>query len=234
MQRSFKNMLRFLAIIGTMTLVFNAAEAQQPKKPHQILLTLKHTLTLIGERNGSMRDFTSAVREAREEIRDYTVKGGDAKDLIERDAQGMTPLIAASFEGYGDIVEEMLTYKLVHQHVNDVDNRGVSALAYANFAFKQSLWLCNPTILKNPYILTPLRVVQPYYTPDNETPYQKARRVLLASDATGTPAQFKTTWLNLCRLEYPVIASKIEGAKDIQQTVVAEAAEALNAYRATK
>jgi hypothetical protein len=225
----FKKLL--FSILIFMSGFFLAAPcwAQTPETPHQIILKLKQDLTLVGEKRGDARDFAKAVDAARENLHDYMQKGVNPYAFVERDASGMTPLIVASFEGYGDIVEELLQNKLVVQHIDALDNKGLSAWMYANFALKQTLWLCNPAAAQNPYVFTPLRVVQPYY--DNavkgETPYQKTRRLLVSAGAKADVVLLKQQWHALCRMEYPATADQVDRAKDLQAAMVTEASAQL-------
>jgi ankyrin repeat protein len=211
----------FAALALAISLALPSLASTGPKKPHQILMDLKHEMILAGERNGSPALFEQADDDAAAAIADYVLKTGDKNSLIERDREGMTPLMAASFDGYDDVVKELLEHKIVQDHLKDVDVKGVDAWTYANFALKQSLWLCNTSILQNERVLRPIRVVQPYYAGKQTSPYQIIRRTLEAAGVKGDMEAAKKKWAKLCTLARPDVAQKVAEADDLQATLIA-------------
>lgn len=209
------------AFTAAVWLTAPAQAATSPKKPHQILMDLKHEMILAGERNGSASLFEQADDEAADAIADYVLKTGDETALIERDREGMTPLIAAAFDGYDDVVKELLKHKLVQDHIKDTDVKGVDAWTYANFALKQSLWLCNTSVLSHERFLRPIRVVQPYYANKPLSPYQLIRRLLEGAGIKGDMAEAKKKWTKLCTLARPDVAQKVAATDDLQTTLIA-------------
>lgn len=209
-----KGLVMMMAILMAVGML-SAPAWGAPKKPQQILVALKHNLLIIGETRGDLDDFDSAVADARDELEQYIKRGGDAAALIERDPSGMTPLIAAAFEGYGDLVEVLIQQKIVRDHVDDVDAKGLTAWLYASLGLKQSLVICNPTIADNPYIFTPIKVVQLYYTKRADHTYDKARRLIAAAGAKGNMALVKSKWEALCQMQGMATRQSVEKAPDL-------------------
>lgn len=91
-----------------------AIGAESPKKPHQVINDLRQRMYAIGETNPKLERFIEAEQKAAAEIREY-VSGGDPSGLIEKNNTGQTPLIAAAFMGYSEVVSELLKSEAVKE-----------------------------------------------------------------------------------------------------------------------
>jgi ankyrin repeat protein len=182
---------------------------------------------VIAETTGKDEDWQSAIEHARLAIHDYVRQGGDPADLAERDSKGMTPLIAAAYMGYPEIVGELLADKRVAAGINDTDARGRSAWVYANFALRQSAWLCNPAMAQNIFALVPLMVTLPYYLGSDEPPYRRTRKLLESAGAKANMDAAKQQWLDTCKSADAETRQKVAGSHDLLDTLAEEASENL-------
>jgi hypothetical protein len=149
-----------------------ATGADKQPEPLDILRQLKDRMYVVGETTGRQEDYMAAIENARRELQNYGSSGGDPAAFVRSD-NGSTPLIMAASAGYADIVAELLKNEHVATAVNDLDQNGISAWAYANFALNEAIWVCNPTVFKNPFSFVPKLVTLPYYLGGAERPYPK-------------------------------------------------------------
>ena len=201
------------------------------KKPHQIISDLRQRMYVIGETTGKLENFSDAEISAVSEIQDY-VAGGDPAMLVEPDSTGQTPLMAAAYMGYADVVGELLKSDEVRRTMDDKNPKGLSAWIYANIAFRQALWACNPTVFNDVFRFVPLYVTQPYYLESSENPYRKTRRLLEAAGAKADMAQAKQFWQGNCKQQTAATRKKIQHSRDLLDTVLSEGAEILKQYSA--
>ncbi|MDQ5946301.1 MAG: hypothetical protein QG619_1724 [Pseudomonadota bacterium] len=212
--------------------LFNTAIAgDSPKKPHQVIADLRQRMYAIGETTGRFNDFVEAERKAATDIQTY-IAGGDPTALIEKNNTGQTPLMAAAFMGYSELVSELLKSDNVRKSVDDVNPKGVSAWLYANMAFRQAVWVCNPTAFKDQFTWVPLFVTQPYYMQSAENPYRRTRRLLEESGAKTGLEQAKKLWQDTCKLQDERTSTKVQESNDLLETVLAEGAEKLARFLA--
>lgn len=219
-----------LALALLMSAAYSACAADSPNKPHQVINNLRQRMYVIGETTGKLDQFVEAERKAAQDIREYAASTTDPAALNERSPQGQTPLMAAAFMGYSEVVAELLNHNSVREGVNDVNPQGMSSWVYANFAFRQSAWVCNPTTLKNPFASVPLLVTQPYYQLSAENPYKKTRHLLEAAGAKIDMPAAKRFWLETCKLQDESTREKVERSDDLLSTVLDEGAEKLNSF----
>ncbi len=179
-------------------------------------------MNVVGETSGQQKDFLEIIERARRELQDYAAVGGDPAPLVENSPRGVTPLILAAMFGYGDIVAELLKNERVVSSINDVDQRGFSAWAYANFALRETIWVCNSTVFKDPFKFVPSLVTLPFYQGGGERPYRKTRRVLEEAGAKKDMAAAKQLWLDTCKLATHESRQKVADADDLLVTVEEE------------
>jgi hypothetical protein len=193
-----------------------------PQTPYQIVHQLRDRLYVVGETTGQQHDFLAAVEHSRQELSDYIAAGGDPSTLVEKGANGQTPLILAAWSGYGDIVAELLKNESVVASINDVDQDGLSAWMYANFAPQEAFWTCNPAIFEAPSALVSKMVTLFYYLSGEERPYRKTRRLLEAAGAKADLSAAKQRWLATCKFATPEMREKVAASNDLLVTVEAE------------
>lgn len=203
--------------------------ADGPKKPHQIIDELRQRMYAIGETTGRYGDFVEAEQKAAVEIRKFIVSG-DSIGLVETNDIGQTPLMAAAFMGYSELVSELLKSDKVRNAINDTNPKGMSAWLYANFAYRQAVWVCNPAVFKDPFSFIPLFVTQPYYLQSAENPYKKTRRLLEDAGAKADLAKAKQYWLDTCKSQSGTMRTKVQESSDLLDTVVTEGTETSTSY----
>jgi hypothetical protein len=136
---------------------------ENPRKPHQVIGDLRQRIYAIGETNPKLERFIEAEHEAVAEIRKYVRGGFDPSDLIAKNDTGQTPLIAAAFMGFSEVVSELLTSDAVKGAIDEENNMGMSAWLSSTVAYRQAIWACNPNVFDDPFTFVPLFVTQPYY-----------------------------------------------------------------------
>ena len=196
-----------------------------PKKPHQSIADLQQRMYAIGETSGRYSDFIDAEQNAVLEIRSY-VAAGDPGALVEKNSAGDTPLMASALMGYSAVVGELLKSDRVRAAIEETNPKGMSAWIYANMAFRQAIWVCNPTVFKDPFSWVPLFVTQSYYVQSSENPYKKTRRLLEGAGAKASMNQAKAEWQETCKLQDENSRAKVQSSKDLLETVLAEGNEA--------
>ncbi|MBS1229470.1 MAG: Ankyrin repeat (3 copies) [Proteobacteria bacterium] len=203
-----------------------ASGADTPRKPHQIVGDLRQRMYAIGETNPKLERFVDAEQKAAAEIREYIRGGFDPLNLVEKNETGQTPLIAAAFMGYSEVVNELLKSDAVRGAIDETNKTGMSAWLSSNLAFRQTLWACNPKVFDAPFTLVPLLVTQIYYLqPDN--PYKKTRRALEEAGAKADLAQAKQFWMDNCKTQSDVTRNRVQESGDLLETVLTEGAETL-------
>jgi hypothetical protein len=213
--------------------LFNVAIAEDNlRKPHQVIADLRQRMYTIGETTGRFNDFVEAERKAAIDIRTY-IADGDPTALTEKNNAGQTPLMAAAFMGYSNLVNELLKSDNVRKSIDDVNPKGVSAWLYTNMAFRQAMWVCNPTAFKDPFTWVPLFVTQPYYIQSAaQNPYRRTRHLLEEAGAKTSIEQAKQLWQDTCKLQDEHIRAKVQESNDLLETVLTESAESLARFLA--
>lgn len=221
--------LRTLLFILLVLLLVDAGQAlaaEAVRKPHQVINALRQRMYVIGETNPELARFVDAERAAAADIRAYVAGGADPAGLVERNDTGQTPLIAAAFMGYAEVVGELLKSDAVRSAIEETNNAGLSAWLSSNFASRQAMWVCAPKLFENPFAFVPLWVTQPYYT-QPENPYRKTRRLLEAAGAKADPAQARQFWLDTCKTQSDATRKRVEAGGDLLDVVLAEGAATL-------
>lgn len=220
------------AAIATMANVAFAADPIQT--PHDVIEKLHNRMDAIGQTTGLFEQFVEAENQAAKQIRRYLDGGGRKTDLVAPNSAGQTPLMAAAFMGYSRVVEALLEFDNVRQSVDDKNSRGLSSWIYANIAFGQSMWVCNPTVFKDPFEWVPMVVIQPYYAFSPENPYKKTRRLLEAAGAKPNVPSAKRVWMDNCKLQDEVTRKKVEATDDLLETLLTEGSGALLSFLAER
>jgi len=228
----WKKNVEVLIFVLLMGFAYPSFAADNLKKPHQIIKDLRDRLYVIGETTGKFELFIEAEHKAAQDIHKYA-SGAELSALVERNQEGQTPLMAAAFSGYSEIVAELLNYGIVKEGINDVNPKGMSAWVYANFALCQAMGACNPAALDNPIILVPLFVTSPYYQQSAENPYKKSRRLLEAAGAKVDMQAAKGDWMDICKLQDDITKEKVKKTSDLLVTVIEEGTEIFNSVIAS-
>jgi len=223
--------LCFLVLCLFLGLTCTVFASESTKQPHQVIKDLQRRMYVIGETTGRFPDFVEAERKAAKEIRTYMISG-DPEVLVAKNRRGQTPLIAAAFMGYPGIVAELLKSDTVRHSIDALDQRGLSAWLSANVALRQTMWTCNPGLLKSPFVLVPLMVTQTYYSLSPTNPYLVTRQLLEEAGATARMEDAKQIWLKLCKFQDQQVRSKVEGSDDLLETVLAESTKVLGQFMA--
>lgn len=217
---------------ATQFIVYKNFSGDTAAKPHQLINELRQRMYVIGETTGSYSGFILEELVAAEQIRNYIHRRIDPTALVEKNESGQTPLMAAAFMGYAELVKELLKSDTVKRGIDDLNPQGLSAWLYANLAFRQAAWACNPTILDNPFGLVPLLVTQPYYQQSAESPYKTTRRLLEEGGAKADLAQAKQSWQVNCKQQTSATRKKVEESSDLLDTVLTEGGEILKRFEA--
>lgn len=223
MHHPLKFFVLMFALIGTEAIGTEVIAADSPAKPNKVISHLRQQMYTIGETSGKLEDYLAAEHKAALEIRAYLAQGEEAgAGLQEKTSSGQTPLMAAAINGYAEIVAELLKSEQVRPGINDTNPQGFSAWLHATWAFRQSMWVCNPQVFKDPFTWVPLFVIQPYYLQSPENPYRKTRRLLEQAGAIPAPEKAKQSWLDTCKMQDQRVRSLVEKSSDLLETVLAE------------
>ncbi|PMS19532.1 hypothetical protein C0Z16_35395 [Paraburkholderia rhynchosiae] len=160
----------------------------------------------------------AAEANAAEEVRQY-VAGGSTDGLLAKEKGKQSPLAAAAYMGYPNVVAALLTSSLVRAHINDADEMGVTPWIAANLSMRQSLWACNPAVVDNPFKFVPMLVTQPYYISNPTPPYKKTRELLEEAGASSDMATAKEVWLANCKNQTEETKTKVQASTEVQKTV---------------
>jgi hypothetical protein len=195
-----------------------ADAADSPRDPLAVLNSLADRIYVLGETTGKAADMVAAEEKAADEIRQY-VATGSTDGLLAKEKGKKSPLAAAAYLGYPNVVAALLTSNLVIAHVSDADEMGVTPWIAANLSMRQSLWTCNPAIFDDPFKFVPMFVTQPYYISKPVSPYTKTREVLEKAGASSDMSKAKTVWLTICKNQSDETRTKVQASTDLQKTV---------------
>jgi hypothetical protein len=199
-----------------LTCAANAAGAQ--RDPTAVLNSLADRIYVLGETSGKVADMIAAEAQAADEVRQY-VASGSTDGLLVKEKGKQSPLAAAAYMGYPNVVAALLTSNLVRAHINDADEMGLTPWIAANLSMKQNLWTCNPAVFDNPYKFVPMFVTQPFYMSNPTPPYKKTREVLEEAGASSAMAKAKEVWLTNCKNQSDEAKTKVQASTDLQKTV---------------
>jgi hypothetical protein len=200
-----------------------------PKKPHQVISDLRQRMYAIGETNPKLERFVEAEEKAVAEIREYMRGGFDPSGLTAKNNTGQTPLIAAAFMGYSELVSELLTSDAVRGAIDETNKIGISAWVSSNIAAKQAIWACIPKVFDAPFTFVPVFVTLPYYM-QLDNPYKKTRKVLEGAGAKADLVRAKQFWQDYCTTQSEVTRKRIQESGDLLETVLTEGAETLTRF----
>ncbi|CAM2164325.1 Ankyrin repeat domain-containing protein [Paraburkholderia sacchari] len=214
-----KNFLVHAAVLLVPTLIScTATAADAQRDPMAVLNSLSDRIYVLGETSGKVDDMIAAEARAAEEVRQY-VAGGSTDGLLAKEKGKQSPLAAAAYMGYPNVVAALLTSSLVRAHINDADEMGVTPWIAANLSMRQSLWVCNPAIVDNPFKFVAMLVTQPYYISNPTPPYKKTREVLEEAGASSDLAKAKEVWLTNCKGQSEEAKAEVQASTDLQKTV---------------
>lgn len=203
-----------------------ANAADPPRDPMAVLNSLADRIYVLGETSGKAADMVAAEEKAADEIREYIATGA-TDGLLAKDKGKQSPLAAAAYMGYPNVVAALLTSHLVIAHMNDADEMGVTPWIAANLSMRQALWTCNPAIFNDPFKFVPMFVTQPYYLSQPMSPYTKTREVLEKAGAQSDAPKAKAVWLTNCKNQSDETRARVEASSDLQKTVQELGAAAL-------
>jgi len=219
MKNLAKDLLAHTAVLLVPTMISCAATAADAQRdPTAVLNSLADRIYVAGETTGKVDDMVAAEANAAKEIREY-IAGGSTDGLVAKGKGKQSPLAAAAYMGYPNVVAALLTSSVVRAHIDDADEMGVTPWIAANLSMRQSLWACNPAVVDNPFKLVPMLVTQPYYTSNPTPPYKKTRELLEEAGASSDIAKAKEVWLANCKNETEETRTKVQASTDMQQTV---------------
>ncbi|CAB3742630.1 hypothetical protein [Paraburkholderia rhynchosiae] len=214
-----KNLLEHTAVLLVPTMISCAATAADARRdPTAVLSSLADRIYVLGETTGKVDDMVAAEANAAEEVRQY-VAGGSTDGLLAKEKGKQSPLAAAAYMGYPNVVAALLTSSLVRAHINDADEMGVTPWIAANLSMRQSLWACNPAVVDNPFKFVPMLVTQPYYISNPTPPYKKTRELLEEAGASSDMATAKEVWLANCKNQTEETKTKVQASTEVQKTV---------------
>jgi hypothetical protein len=210
--------MRMPLVCVLMLSVSAANAADLPRDPLAVLNSLADKIYVVGETSGKAADMVAAEERAAEEIRQY-IGAGSTDGLLAKEQGKQSPLAAAAYMGYPNVVLALLTSKLVVAHINDADDMGVTPWIAATLSMRQSLWACNPAVFEDPFKFVPMLVTQPYYMFGAVPPYKKAREVLEKAGASSDSSKAKEFWLTNCKNQSDDTRAKVQASHDLQKTV---------------
>jgi hypothetical protein len=208
-----------MPLVCVLMLSVSATDAADlPRDPLAVLNSLADQIYVVGETSGKAADMVAAEEKAADEIRQY-IGAGSTDGLLANENGKQSPLAAAAYMGYPNVVAALLTSKLVVAHINDADEMGVTPWIAANLSMRQSVWTCNPAVFEDPFKFVPMLVTQPYYISGAVPPYRKVREVLEKAGASSDVTKAKKTWLTTCRNQSDETRTKVQASTDLQKTV---------------
>jgi hypothetical protein len=207
------------SLVCVLMLSVSAADAADlPRDPLAVLNSLADKIYVVGETSGKAADMVAAEEKAADEIRQY-IAAGSTDGLLAKEKGKQSPLAAAAYMGYPNVVSALLSSKLVVAHINDADEMGVTPWIAATLSMRQSVWTCNPAVFEDPFKFVPMLVTQPYYISEAIPPYKKAREVLEKAGASSDATKAKKVWLTLCKNQTGETRTKVQASTDLQKTV---------------
>jgi hypothetical protein len=208
-----------MPLLCVLMLSVSAANAADlPRDPLTVLNSLADQIYVVGETSGKVAEMVAAEEKSAAEIRGY-IDAGLTDGLLAKEKGKQSPLAAAAYMGYPNVVAALLTSQLVVAHINDADEMGVTPWIAASLSMKQSLWTCNPAVFEDPFKFVPMLVTQPYYLSGAVPPYKKAREVLEKAGASPDVTKAKMLWLSTCKNQSDETRTKVQASTDFQKTV---------------
>lgn len=134
--------------------------------------------------------------------------------LLQKDNEGNTPLMLASYHGMFDIVEILLTVPDVRESVNATNTKGMSAWLFSTYAFGMTAPLCQPELGNDVSFVFDLMSKSNYYT-NSPNPYKMTRDILEQNGALGNMEDAKRGWRVVC----PKSTVSLMGTRDLQDTL---------------
>jgi hypothetical protein len=207
-----------LALWVSVLLSYPVYAAEAHRNPTAVLNALADRIYVIGETTGKVADMIAAEEKAADDIRRY-IASGSTDELLPTEKGKQTPLAAAAYMGYPNVVAALLTSDLVRARINDADEMGLTPWIAANLSMRQVLWVCNPAVFDIPYKFVPVFVTQPFYSSNPTSPYRKTRDVLERAGAHPDITKAKEIWLTNCKGQSNEEKLKVRASADLQKTI---------------
>jgi hypothetical protein len=208
-----------MPLVCVLMLSVSATDAADlPRDPLTVLNSLADQIYVVGETSGKAADMVAAEEKAADEIRQY-IGAGSTDGLLAKENGKQSPLAAAAYMGYPNVVAALLTSQLVVAHINDADEMGVTPWIAASLSMRQSVWTCNPAVFEDPFRFVPMLVTQPYYFSGAVPPYKKVRALLEKAGASSDVTKAKKVWLTTCKNQSDETRTKVQASTDLQKTV---------------
>lgn len=147
------------------------------------LSALRQRVYAIGETTGELAEWDAIIEEAALHITSRMEDSANLAELIVADERGLTPLMVASRNGYHRIVEALLQFDDVREHIGDAESSGLTAWQLSNVAQELTAGALNSSAARNPFRIIPLMVKSPYYANLEFSPYHRTRALLEAAGA---------------------------------------------------
>jgi hypothetical protein len=194
-----------------------AYAADVPRDPMTVLNALADRIYVLGETTGRAPEMVEAEKKAALEVRQY-VASGQTEGLLAKEAGKQSPLSAAAYMGYPNVVAALLSSALVVRHINDAGEAGMTPWIAATFSARQTLSACNPAVFADPFKFVPMLVTQPYYL-SSPAPYTETREILEKSGALPDVAKAKDVWLASCKNQSDQTRTAVQASTQLQKTL---------------
>jgi hypothetical protein len=111
--KKLPNVLIFFTTLLPLIVFSNATNAEDaPREPLAVINSLSQRIYVLGETGGNPTKMIDAEAKAADEIRLY-IASGSTGGLIAEGKDEVSPLVAAAYEGYPNVVTALLTSNLV-------------------------------------------------------------------------------------------------------------------------
>lgn len=153
--------------------------------------------------------------------------------LVDKTKSGSTVLMHASLNGYALVVEALLESPAVQRELEASNATGATAWALANFAFKQTAWVCSPSALdpQNPFLASRYIIQSLYFSAAPENPYARIRSALANAGARQDLEAAKKAWVANCPPATADTVAKVNDSRDLLKTLLSEAEAKLARFK---
>lgn len=142
---------------------------------------LDQRMSTIGETTADLAEWDAMMEEGALYIASRLEDPTKLPELMEF-RNGYTPILYASQRGYHRVLEVLLQFDLVREHLNDPDSNGVTPWQHTNIG--ESLTFSAMFGLdSDPLSLDVVRAMAPYYADLEFSPYHRTRALLEAAGA---------------------------------------------------
>lgn len=217
-----------LVLLACVFWAFEAPAVEDLKTPHEIIAQLRSHIVAIGKSTAKQDDFDTATRAAVDDLNTFIASNRMPEALTTKDSWGKTPLNAAAYMGYSEIVAILLAQPSVKIALNEPDDIGMTPWGYAVFAPRQSAFACNPQIFTSPFSWSSLHMSHPYYAHRN--PYAAVKKQLEEAGATIDVETARQQWHDICKNQTSQTRLAVKASNNIQGTVIDEGERTLQTF----